>query len=80
MMIKTTVNMVNQENYSLTTASIERMERMDLGAIYRLLDEEINNLDQKLARFHQEFHTQFAGYSPEFLSDMIYANKIKLPR
>ncbi len=78
MMIETTIRMTNPEN-NLTAelaTQIEQIELMDMKTINQFWDEQINILDRKLIRFHQEFHTQFAGYSPEFFSDLIHAKKL----
>ena len=74
-MIETTIKTTNLER-NLTVELAAQIELMDMKTINQFWDEQINILDRKLTRFHQEFHTHFAGYSPDFFSDLIHAKKL----
>ncbi|HBR34354.1 MAG TPA: hypothetical protein DD734_06955 [Firmicutes bacterium] len=76
MMIGTTIKTTEK---NLTAELAAQIELMDMKTINQFWDEQINILDRKLIRFHQEFHTQVAGYSPDFMFDLIYAKKLILP-
>ena len=75
-MIETTIKTTEK---NLTAELAAQIELMDMKTINQFWDEQINILDRKLIRFHQEFHIQFAGYNPDFMSDLIYAKKLILP-
>lgn len=79
MLTETTGSMDNPENINFSVGLAELIELMDLKTIDRFWDEQINRLDRKLTRFHQEFHIQFAGYSPDLMSDLIHAKKLQFP-
>ena len=53
------------------------LELMNQETLELLWKREIRALEEKLQNFRQDFITQFYGYTPEFLSDMIYIKNIK---